>query len=168
MISINDLVTARFHSAGLDRAESDPLREADALQESQLLDSRVCQLTSTAALLFELRTSLQFEAGNAALLVVRGLHSFGWNSPTARGPLTALTVVSSAPDRLNDSFRARLAFFPDAQLEVVGDLAEFYVLAAEGIGDVPPDYSDGDLKRVQEALPSWSSACSPLQASRSH
>ncbi|HEY9330710.1 MAG TPA: hypothetical protein VIS09_21135 [Streptomyces sp.] len=168
MISINDLVTAGFHSAGIDRAESDPLREADALQESQLLDSRVCPLTSTAALLFELRTSLQFEAGNAALLVVRGLRSFGWDSASARGPLTALTVVSSTPDRLNDSFRARCAFFPDARLEVVGDLAEFYVLAVEGIGDVPPDYSDGDLKRVQEALPSWSSACSPLQVSRSH
>lgn len=168
MISINDLVRARPCSAALDPAEPDPLREADALQEAQLLDSRVCQLTSTAALLFELRTSLQFESGNAALLVVRGLHSFGWNSPAVQGPLTALTVVSSVPDRLNDSFRARFAFFPDAQLEVVGELAEFHVLAVEGVGDVPPDYTDGDLKRVQEALPSWSSACSPLQASHSH
>ncbi|THA73062.1 hypothetical protein E6R60_25745 [Streptomyces sp. A0642] len=168
MTSVNDLVRAWPRSAALESAEPDPLREVDALQESQLLDSRVCQLTSTAALLFELRTSLQFEVGNAALLVVRGLHSFGWSSPAVRGPLTALTVVSSVPDRLRNSFRARFAFFPDAQLEVVGDLAEFHVLAVEGMGDVPPDYSDADLEHVQEALPSWSSACSPLQASRSH
>ncbi|NUK85147.1 hypothetical protein [Streptomyces lunaelactis] len=167
MISINDLVKARLYSSALDSAESDPLREEDALQEAQLLDSRVCQLTSTAALLFELRTSLQFEVGNAALLVVRGLHSFGWNSPAAQGPLAALTVVSSVPDRLNDSFRARFEFFPGAQLGVVGDLAEFYVLEVEGVGDVPPDYSSMDLKQVQDALPSWSSVCSLLQASSS-
>ncbi|MFI1658594.1 hypothetical protein ACH4ZU_27380 [Streptomyces sp. NPDC020472] len=167
MISVNDLFKAGFYSSALDSAESDPLRELDALQESQLLDIRVCQLTSTAALLFELRTSLQFEVGNAALLVVRGLRSFGWNSPTVQGPLTAMTVVSSVPDRINDSFRARFAFFPEARLEVVGDLAEFYVLAVEGISDAPPDYSDSDLKRVQEDLPSWSSVCSPLQASSS-
>ncbi|WP_411112302.1 hypothetical protein [Streptomyces sp. c-19] len=139
----------------------------DALQESQLLDSRLCHLTSTAALLFELRTSLQFEVGNAALLVVRGVNSFMWNSPTAQVPLTALTVISSVPDRVNGSFRARFGFFPGAHLEVVGDLAEFFVLAVEGIGDVPPDYSDVDLRHVQDGLPSWCSACIPLQASSS-
>ncbi|MFJ2646194.1 hypothetical protein ACIO1C_05625 [Streptomyces sp. NPDC087420] len=76
MISINDLFQARPDSPVLGSIEVDPLREVDALQEAQLLDSRVCHLTSTAALLFELRTSLQFEVGNSALLVVRGLRSF--------------------------------------------------------------------------------------------
>ena len=54
---------------------------------SQLLDSRVCHLTPTAALLFELRTSLQFEVGNSALLVVRDLRSFEWKSPVKQVPL---------------------------------------------------------------------------------
>ena len=165
MISINDLVQTGLYSTGLDSVEMDPLREVDALQEAQLLDSRVCHLTSTAALLFELRTSLQFEVGNSALLVVRGLRSFEWNSPTIQVPLTALTVVSSVPDRLGESLRARFEFFPEAHLAVTGDLAEFYVLELEGIGDVPPDYSSMDLKQVQDALPSWSSSCSMLQAS---
>ncbi|MFG3350341.1 hypothetical protein ACGF1Z_35520 [Streptomyces sp. NPDC048018] len=165
MISINDLVHARPYPEVLGSVEVDPLQEADALQEAQLLDSRVCHLTSTAALLFELRTSLQFEVGNSALLVVRGLRSFDWKSPTQQFPLAALTVVSSAADRLGTFHRARLEFFPEAHLAVAGDVAEFYVLEVEGIGDVPPDYLSGDLKEVQGALPSWSSACNLLQAS---
>ncbi|MFJ6509295.1 hypothetical protein [Streptomyces sp. NPDC091879] len=168
MISINDLVNASPYPEFFGSVEVDPLREADALQEAQLLDSRVCHMTSTAALLFELRTSLQFDVGNSALLVVRGLHSFSWKSPTKRVPLAALTVVSSAAERSDDSIHARFEFFPKAHLTAVGDLAEFYVLDVDGIEDVPPDYSSGDLKKVEGALPSWSSACSLLQASISH
>ncbi|MFG2776011.1 hypothetical protein [Streptomyces sp. NPDC048350] len=167
MISINDLVRARFQAPDLDPIEADPLREVDALQETQLLDSRVCHLTSTAALLFELRTALQFDSGNAALLVVRDLNFFEWKSSAAPGPLVSWTVVSNSPGRRNGGFCVQLGFFPDAQLELAGDLAEFYVLEVDGIGDVPPNYSDMDLGRVQEELPLWSSACRPLQASTS-
>lgn len=166
-MSINDLIQSGSYSAALDSVEMDPLREVDALQEAQLLDSRMCHLTSTAAFLFELRTSLQFDAGNSALLVVRGLRSFVWNSSPSRVPLMALTVVSSFPDRVDESFRAKLAFFPEGSLVVEGDLAEFYVLEVEGIGDVPPDYSNMDLMQIQDAIPSWSSECSLLQVSNS-
>ncbi|MEV6117634.1 hypothetical protein AB0L59_35445 [Streptomyces sp. NPDC052109] len=166
MISVNNLVAARREISALaEAAAPDPLREADALQEAQLLDSRVCQLTSTAALLFELRTSLQFDTGNAALLVVRGLSSFGWKSSVVQVPLAALTVVSSLPDRAADSFRARFEFFPDAQLDVAGKQAEFYVLEVDGIGDVPPDYTELSQERIERELPSWCSMCSPLQMS---
>lgn len=166
MISVNSIVAARLEiSALVEAADPDPLREVDTLQEAQLLDSRVCPLTSTAALLFELRTSLQFDVGNAALLVVRGLSSFGWKSPAARVPLTAFTVVSSLPDRAAGSFRARFGFFPDAQLDVAGTQAEFYVLEVDGISDVPPDYSGMSQDRIERELPSWSSMCNPLQAS---
>lgn len=168
MTSINDLVHARPDPEFLCQVDVDPLRDADALQEAQLLDSRVCHLTSTVALLIELRTSLQFEMGNSALLVVRGLRSFDWKSPGKQLPLTALTVVSSVCDRLGDYLRVRLEFFPEAHITVVGDKAVFYVLEAEGIGDVPPDYSSADLKKVHGSLPCWSSTCSLLQASISH
>ncbi|WP_171172487.1 hypothetical protein [Streptomyces sp. I05A-00742] len=168
MISINDLVHVRPRPGSFGSAEVDPLREADALQEAQLLDSRVCHLTSTAALLFEMRTSLQFEVGNSALLVVRGLRSFDWTSPKQQVPLAALTVVSSVTEQSGEPLRARFEFFPEARLVVAGDLAEFYVLEVQGIGEVPPDYSSVDLEKVQGALPSWSSACRLLQASVSH
>ncbi|MFD0026608.1 hypothetical protein [Streptomyces sp. NPDC058382] len=163
MTTIEDIVTARpFPAPG--PAEVDPLTEVDALQEAQLLDCRVCALTSTAALLFELRTSLQFDQGNAALLVVRGLRSFDWNAPEAPGPLSALTVVSSVPHRSGDSLAVRLGLFPEGRLDVAGRAAEFYVLDVAGIGDVPPDYVETDLRSVRAALPSWSSVSSVLQA----
>ncbi|MFF5945967.1 hypothetical protein ACFY86_12510 [Streptomyces misionensis] len=141
------------------------MRENDTLQEAQLLDSRVCQLTSTAALLFELRTSLQFDVGNAALLVVRGLSYFEWKSSTAQVPLMALTVVSSLPDRAADSFCERFDLFPNAQLNLAGTQAEFYVLEVDGISDIPPDYSGMTRERIAQELPSWSSMCNPLQVS---
>ncbi|KJK52439.1 hypothetical protein [Streptomyces sp. NRRL F-4428] len=168
MISINDLIHARPYPEFFGPVEMDPLQETDALQEAQLLDSRLCHLTSTAALLFEMRTSLQFDVGNSALLVVRGLRSFDWKSPSEQAPLAALTVVSSVADRLGDFLRMRFEFFPKVHLALEGHLAEFYVLEVEGIGDVPPDYSSVDLKNIQGALPSWSSACSLLQASTSN
>ncbi|WP_372407413.1 hypothetical protein [Streptomyces luteireticuli] len=162
---MNDLVQGGLYSAVLDSTELDPLREEDALQEAQLLDSRVCYLTSTAAVIFELRTSLHFYVGNSALLVVRGLRSFDWNSPTRLTPLAALTVMSSIPGQLGESFHVKFGLFPEAHLSLVGDLAEFYVLESEGLGEAPPDYSSLDLRQVQDNLPSWSSACSLLQAS---
>ncbi|MBP5938319.1 hypothetical protein [Streptomyces acidiscabies] len=166
MTSVNSLVASRRDfSASVQAAEPDALREADALQEAQLLDSRVCPLTSTAALLFELRTSLQFDAGNAALLVVRGLRSFAWSSSVVPVPFAALTVVSGLPDPAAGVFRARFDFFPAARLEVVGSQADFYVLEVDGIGDVPPDYSGTDHERIARELPSWSSLCRPVQVS---
>ncbi|MFM9734279.1 hypothetical protein ACKI17_40195 [Streptomyces niveiscabiei] len=163
---MNSLVASRHDVLpSAQAAEPDPLREADALQEAQLLDSRVCQLTSTAALLFELRTSLQFDAGNAALLVVRGVRSFAWSSSVTPVPFAALTVVSSVADRAADGFRAGFDFFPAARLEVMGAQADFYVLEVDGIGDIPPDYSGTDHERITRELPSWSSPCRPIQVS---
>lgn len=166
MIPVNSLVAARREIPALvEAADPDPLREADALQEAQLVDSRVCQLTSTAALLFELRTSLQFDAGNAALLVVRGLSSFGWEASPIHVPVAALTVVSSLPNRTADAFRLRCEVFPDAQLVVAGTRAEFHVLEVEGSSDAPPDYSALSRERIEREVPSWSSLCNPIQTS---
>ena len=146
--------------------EMDPLREVDALQEAQLLDARVWPLTSTAGLLFELRTALQFDEGNAALLVVRGLRDFQWKASSVPSILSALTVVSSTPGMEDDLFGLRLGFFPDAMSNVRGLGGEFYVLNVLGIGEAPPDYSGGDEKLVQSALPNWASRCSLFQASK--
>ncbi|WP_152523016.1 hypothetical protein [Nocardiopsis potens] len=165
MISIEDLVRAGSPAPAPRPLEMDPLREEDALQEVQLLDSLARPLTAVAALLFEMRTSLQFDDGNSALLVVRGLESFEWRSSPIKGPLTAMTILSSTPTRAGGSCRVRLVFHPAAELIVVGELMEFYVLDAEAIGDTPPDYTDMDLAGVEHGLPSWHSRCTLLQAS---
>ncbi|MEV6263260.1 hypothetical protein AB0M42_21260 [Streptomyces sp. NPDC051784] len=185
MVRVHDLVVRADESApGPHGGTSwpDPLREPDALREAQLLECRVSQLTSTASLLFELRTALQIDEGNAALLVMRGLRSLDWTAGAApRGP-TARTVVSGVPGRLDDLFRAEFSFHPDSRLEILGERAEFYVLEAQGIGDVPPDYtepgapepgrpepgrSEDGTAGPRGLLPSWDSHCTVLRASGS-
>jgi hypothetical protein len=89
--------------------EMDTLREADALQEAQLIDLRVSALRSTAGLLFEFRTSLQFDEGNAALLIVRDLRDLRWCRDRIFAPLTALTVISSRVGDLDDHRVAAVA-----------------------------------------------------------
>lgn len=167
MITIEDLISADDHLLAPEAVEVDPLREVDALQEAQLLDFRLSPLTAVAALLIELRTSLQIDEGNSALMVIRGVRSFTWNSLRAPTPLSALSVMSSVPMLGNDSIRISLGLIPAADLLIQGQSAEFHVLDVEGIGEVPPDYSNGDLAGIRHALPSWSSPCSLLQSSRS-
>jgi hypothetical protein len=147
--------------------EMDPLREADALREAQLLDLRMSALRSTAGLLFEFRTSLQFDEGNAALVIVRDLRDLRWCRERKFSPLTALTVISSlATVGDTGAFGIELEFFPDASLEVRGGEAEFYVLEVPGIGEAPPDYVESPFEVIGNRLPSWTSVCSVLQASR--
>ncbi|WP_432104912.1 hypothetical protein [Streptomyces sp. bgisy091] len=147
MVRVNDLVVREDESAPAPGPHGgtswpDPLREPDALREAQLLECRVSQLTSTASLLFELRTAMQIDEGNAALLVMRGLRSLDWTAGAAPEGPTARTVVSGVPGRLDDLFRAEFSFFPDSRLEILGERAEFYVLEAQGIGDVPPGHTE--------------------------
>lgn len=152
--------------AAVNAIELDPLREADALQEAQLLDVKVSPLTSMCALLFDLRTSLQYEAGNASVLVVRGLREFGWCTAMARRTLTAFSVVSSVPSCSCGNFGLRLGHFPDGVVTLHGSSAEFAVVDIPSIGEVPPDYSDVESSaNLLEYLPSWSSTCLLLQAS---
>ncbi|MEU9358293.1 hypothetical protein AB0D35_09305 [Streptomyces sp. NPDC048301] len=186
VVRVNDLVVREDESApGPHGGTSwpDPLREPDALREAQLLECRVSQLTSTASLLFELRTALQIDEGNAALLVMRGLRSLDWTAGAAPEGPTARTVVSGVPGRLDDLFRAEFSFHPDSRLEILGERAEFYVLEAQGISDVPPDPPEPDRTEPDRTepgrsdgrtaapprglLPSWDSHCTVLRASGS-
>ncbi|WP_103759541.1 hypothetical protein [Streptomyces sp. SM10] len=175
MISVNDLAGEGVRVPSRPgAAEPDPLREPDALQEARLLDCRVSRVTSTAALLFGLRTALRFDEGNAALLVVRGLRTFGWDAGTASQPdgggagaepRRELTVVSGAPGRLDDLVRAEFSFLPAARLEIIAEQVDFYVLDAEAPGDEPPRPGAGERADGHGPLPSWDSPCTVLQAS---
>lgn len=167
MTAIENLIGMDQHLLAPEAVEVDPLREMDALQEVQILDARICPLTAVAAFLMELRTSLQFDLGNSALLVVRGVGALSWSCSQVSTPLVALSIVSSVPEFSAESFRIGVGFFPEADLIVHGVSAEFHVLDVEGIGEVPPDYSDGDLAGIRHGLPSWSSACRLLQSSTS-
>jgi hypothetical protein len=167
MMTIEDLLRPNQTLAPVTAPEMDPLREEDALQEAQLLDVRIDVLGSTAGLLLELRTSLHFTDGNAAVLVIRDPREIRWQSAPIGLPLTAFTVVTSRASMEDTgllTFAVELT--PEASLEIYGGEAELYVVEVPEIGDAPPDYSNGSFEGIRDFLPLWSSACSLLQASR--
>jgi len=167
MIEISSLIENGEYVSSAGSLDADPLRVVDALQEAQLLDCKVSPLIATAALLFELRTALQIDVGNSAVLVVRGLRRFSWSWLAGYKSLVAASIMSSTPKFDLGSFHMELGLFPDADLVVVGNSAEFYVLEVDGIGKAPPDYVDDDLTSIRGALPTWSSRCTVVQASNS-
>ncbi|MFJ5925722.1 hypothetical protein ACIQF6_24245 [Kitasatospora sp. NPDC092948] len=146
--------------------EMNPLAEDDALQEAQLIDLRVHALSSTAALLFELRTALQFDTGNAAVLIVRGLEKSEWRPGGRRDGKTAWSVVGSTVRTGSRSFGIEIDLYPNAKVEVSGASAEFYVVDVPGISEAPPDYSLEGEEFMRSDLPGWDSPFSLLQASR--
>ncbi|MGW0362509.1 hypothetical protein [Streptomyces sp. NPDC002990] len=168
MTIVENLFTSQDYHQAPEPIGWDPLKEQDALDEAQLLDCRVCPTANRAALLFEMRSALQYRTGNAALLVVRGLQSFHWSGAPQQHKLMAFTVSSSRPSRTTDGgFRMELEFFPDGKQSVSGDRADFYLLEAHGIPEGPPNYLGRDLDQVRHELPWWNSDCTVLQSSTS-
>ncbi|RSS60535.1 hypothetical protein EF912_09725 [Streptomyces sp. WAC07061] len=145
--------------------EWNPLREVDALQEVGLLDCRMCPLTGRAGLLLDMRTSLHYPAGNAALLVVGGLESFQWRETSMERDLVPFIIVSSRPLWVRKNWRMEISLFPDGELSFAGARADFHLLDAEGIPDAPPDYMNGKIDEVISALPWWNSPCTLLRSS---
>lgn len=165
MITVEDLLWIPGRVPGIPAPEMDPLVEHDALQEAQLLDLRIHALSSTAGLLFELRTALQFQHGNAALLVVHGLLNSRWRAVGRSGGRTAWTVVGSAMRTGSGLLEMDVALSPDSSVTIRGTSADFYVLDVSGIGEVPPDYCSGTESDIRSGLPGWGSSFSLLQAS---
>ena len=165
MTRVEDLFTGAADGASADPIDWDPMQESDALQEVGLLDCRMCPLTGRAGLLLDMRTALQYRTGNAALLVVRGLHSFQWSEEPFERTLTAFTIMSSAPATSRRLWQMRIGLFPDGELSVSGKAADFHLLDVDGTLEAPPDYSERTLNEVRKDLPWWGSECTVLQSS---
>ncbi|MFD3442597.1 hypothetical protein ACFWU3_34490 [Streptomyces sp. NPDC058685] len=167
MTLIEDLFTSQDYHQALESIEWDPLRETDSLEDTQLLDSRLCPTANRAALLFDMRTAMYHPTGNAGLLVIRGLQSFHWSGAAQTLDLMAFTAVSSRPSAADGGFRLGLDFFPDGNLSVSGEHADFYLLEAHALPEAPPNYTDRHLEQVRYGLPRWDSECTVLQSSTS-
>lgn len=164
MISVEDLLWVPWLDMTATSPEMNPLLEADALQEAQLLDLRVHALSSTVGLLFELRTALQLREGNAAVLVVQGVREFTWVAEPRPSGFTAWNIVSSEPKSDGQTFGLTLDCMPHSQLRLVAANASFYVIEVPGLGEDPPDYSGDDEVMIRTRLVSWGSSFSPIQA----
>lgn len=162
MMSVEDLLWA-WPNLTATTPEMDPLVEADALQEAQLLDLRVHALSSTVGLLFELRTALQLREGNAAVLAVHGVREFTWLAELRPSGFTAWNIVGSQPESDGQTFSLALDCMPHSQLRLVAANAAFYVIDVPGLGEQPPDYS-GDEAVIKTRLASWGSPFSVVQA----
>lgn len=97
MRQVEDLLWSQRRDLAAAKPEMDPLVEANALQEAQLLDVRVHAVASAVGLLFEMRTALQLRRGNAALLVVHGVRELTWATGPRASVTTAWSVVGSTP-----------------------------------------------------------------------
>ena len=144
--------------------EYDPLVESDALLESQLLDVRVHVLTGSAAALFEMRTSLQFDRGNAGVLVLRGASSASWNLGGVRPGVIAYTVMQSRPFVEDGLFHFEVRLHPKSRVLLSGAAAEFYLVDVDGIGETPPDYAQ-DVSVIGRGVPSWKSSYDFIEGS---
>jgi hypothetical protein len=159
MMTLEDLLLGPLPGAMLTSPAMDPLREAGALQEAQLLDIRLAVTTSTVGLLFEMRTALQLREGNTAVLVGYQVQALDWTAePMPR--MTAWTVVGSQPTDEG----LTLDFYPTAHLRLVAGGSAFYVIDVPRIGNVPPSYVEDDAAAIHAGLPHWSSPFSPLHA----
>lgn len=158
-----ELLTRRLGGSIGGAPEIDALAEPDALQEAQLLDVRVCALTSTVALLFDLRMALQLRESNTAVVVARGLREISWSTEPRATTRTAWNVVSSEPTGA-DQFTLSLAFVPRARLSLVSERADFYVGDVPGLDPTPPDYGLNDEAQIKAGLAAWTSRFEPVQA----
>lgn len=161
---LEELVTDPDRRSYAAQPEMDPLTESGALQEAQLLDVRVQALTSTVALLFDLRTALQLRTGNTALLVAHAVREFEWSAEPRSSSRTAWNVVASEPTSVERLFRLQLSFVPDALLRLVAASAEFYVGDVIGLDERPPNYVSDDDAMIRSGLAGWTSLFVPVHA----
>jgi len=165
VVSIEELLldsARRMHAA---KPEMDALTEQDALQEVQLIDVRLETLTSTAWLLFDCRQAIQLRIPNTAVLVVKGVRRLVWSGEEwGRGPRTAWNVVGSTPLAREGIFSLKLAFFPNARLELEALSAEFFVGNVPGLSDAPPDFVEDEEETIRADMASWQSTFEPVAA----
>ncbi|MEO3782430.1 hypothetical protein ABGB12_03805 [Actinocorallia sp. B10E7] len=160
MLRAEDLFQDAADFEAVPLAERDPLREPDGLLEAQLLDTRVETLVSRAGLLLELRTTMGFPKGDAAVLVACGVREFTWSADPRPAPRTAWNVVASTPGAEDGLFALDLDFLPRARLRLVAESAEFYVADVPRLGPRVPDYEADEADAIRNNLPSWSSPVS--------
>ena len=141
--------------------EMDPLREADALQESQLVDLRLEAVSATAGLLFDLRTALQLQAGNSAVLLAEGVRQLTWSAEPRSTHWTAWNVVGSRTEVDGSTITLALDFFPNAGLTLIARRIQFWVGNVAALDEAPPDFADDPPAAVRAGLVSWQSDWAP-------
>ncbi len=164
-MSINDLLNSSTRRDNAAMPESDALVEIDALQEADLVDVRFDVSGSSLAMLFDLRSALQFRLANTAVLVIREVEELHWASSEPKGPRrVAHYVIGSKPDVEANRFTLELVCLRGWRLSVVASSAEFFVGDIPGLSEAPPNFVEDDEQTIAEAMPAWDSIFEPRWA----
>ncbi len=152
---ISDLVIEGHRGMLIQRPSMDPF-EVDALQEATLLSSLFISLSSTVALLFDLRTSLYFAPENTGVLTLHGVSRMTtlreWTG------MSRVWVVSGCETVLEDQFvRVRLADVDGGSIDIQADSADFFTGVVAGIGDVAAEIGENHETAFLRTIPNWES-----------
>lgn len=167
MMRIDDLLFPDYQIRRLNsKPEMDPLTEADALQEAQLLGVKFDALSGVAGLLFELRVALQLRETNTGVLIARGVRELRWSGSSRDTPLTAWTVGGSEPQSMAGLFGLQLGMWPapGAQLSLKAQSAAFFAGDVPGLTEAPPNYSNHDRATLGPLVAGWESSFEPISA----
>lgn len=143
--------------------DEDPLRDEGALLEAQLLAVDLTTVDGTAALLFDLRTSISQRHGNVGVIFVHRLFAFAWDAEPRKSVQTAWNVVEWSP-RVDPTVSLRASFEPSAHLAIGGDEAEFWLCEVD-LPAAPPEYGP-DSDRWESGFPTMESSGSVVGMSR--
>lgn len=134
------------------------LYDEDALREAQLLDVRLDAVTQTAALLFELRTSLQYDVTTGVVLA-RQVRDLSWTAAERPGPRVAWSVATmrTSEDARGLSLSVWLWPDPGARLSLNADALAFACGDVPGLGWTMADYGEDDDATVRAWTATWSS-----------
>lgn len=163
MITVEGIASGtHVHDIPVLSPDIDPLRLEDMLLEAQVISARFDALTQTAAVLIDLRMSLQLRDANTGILVGLDVQNLDW---TARGMSTgemAWTIAASsmaAPGKRSggSALEFSIAMWPSpgARLNLQADRICFYVGDVLGLDDTPPELEPG--RHRADGWQSWSS-----------
>lgn len=161
-MTIDELLRCQQRRGYACMPEADALTEVDCLQEADLVDARLLVDEGSLAVLFDLRSALQFRMANTAVLVLRDVRHVGWSSEQPRGPRRlAHYVMGSTPDVKGDLFGFELVCLRGWRLNAIASSAEFFVGNVIGLPEAPPNFIEDDEETIAKGMPAWGSLFLP-------
>ncbi|WP_148222487.1 hypothetical protein [Rhodococcus opacus] len=157
MATVESIVRSDLHQSPIGKTDWDPLLIDDLLQECALLDVRHFASSSVVGLLLDLRTALQLDVGNTALLVIGGVSGYSWVSDALEADTMMRTVVGSKPTPSATDYKIELACSPQSTFEAKGKWASFFEGNVRSIGESQPDLTSDDPATLVSGFPNWQS-----------
>lgn len=157
MATVESIVHSALHQSPIGSTDWDPLRIEDLLQECALLDVRHFTSSSIIGILLDLRTALQLDIGNTALVVIGGVSDYSWVSDTVEADTMMRTVVGSYPTMSATEYKLELACSPRSAFQVKGKWASFFEGTVRSIGESQPDLTSVDPTTLASGFPNWQS-----------